>query len=264
MGKNKSGSRGISREYPAEMISSLEIFDAEGWLGTTSFFPLMDEGTPDLLISLQEKLGMGGMLVSHWLDGRYTPFESNRILIDQTAGRPDWHVVLTALPLFPEEKWFIDAAKVKAVRIYPATFGFAMGDWCAGSLCEMLLEKRMPLFVFHHEADFEDIYRLAKKYPSMNIVIESQAKKIIYSARKALALMKECANIYMETSNWYGPGLLEYMAGNIGSSRLIFGSFMPANDPLAAAGLLAYSDLPRSDRKLIAGGNIRRLISEVK
>jgi len=76
--------------------------------------------------------------------------------------------------------------------------------------------------------------------------------------------MKECPNVYLEISNWYGPGLLEYTAENIGSGRMVFGSFMPANDPLVSIGLVLHSRISHSDKKRIAGGNIRELISEVK
>ncbi len=79
-----------------------------------------------------------------------------------------------------------------------------------------------------------------------------------------MALMKECPNVYLEISNWNGPGMLEYAVDNIGSGRLLLGSFMPANDPLAVIGALIYSSLPADDKKRISGGNIREIISEVK
>lgn len=247
-----------------EEISALDIFDAEAWLGKTSFFPLMDEGTPDLLAGLQKRHGIKGALVSHWFLKKYSALESNQYLLKQIAGRPDWQAVITALPLFPEDPWLIDSRQVKAVRVYPETFRFPLVDWCAGSLCAMLVEKAMPLFVFHTETAFRDIHAIAKKFPELKIIVESQTKKIIYHARTALALMKECPNVRLEISNWYSPGLLEYAAQHIGGHRLIFGSFMPANDPLVTIGLLLNSKLSVADKKKIAGGNIRRIISEVK
>lgn len=245
-------------------ICGLDFFDAELWIGRSQAFPLMNKGTVDLLESRCRKEGITGGLVSHWLHKRYSPAASNRHLLDSIAGKSGFYAVLTGLPSFPRDNWYFDSPLVKGVRLHPATFFFPLVDWCVGELCGMLTEKRMPLMVFHTETEFRDIYMLAREHPELKIIVESQVKKIIYHGRQVLALMRECPNVYLEISNWYGPGLLEYTSAHIGSHRMVFGSFMPANDPLVSMGLVISSSLPKSDKKRIAGGNIREIIAEVK
>ncbi len=264
MGNRKDHTRADVVKELRDEINALEIFDAEAWLGKSAAFPLMEEGTAGLLDELQRRHGIKGALVSHWLQKKHPVYESNKHLLDNIEGHENWHAVITGLPLFPEDKWFIDSPKVKAVRVYPSTFFFPLADWCTGSLCSMLEEKRMPLFVFHTETNLGDIHGLAKRFPAMKIVLESQVKKIIYHARTVLALMKECPSVYLEISNWHGSGLLEYTAENIGSSRMILGSFMPANDPLVSVGLVLHSNLSLAGKKMIAGGNIREILSGVR
>ena len=253
----------------AERVYSLGFFDAEAWLGRTDDFPLMQEGDIDIFRVLLIRHSMKGCLISHWLhknsfDNCYTVKESNEKVVRNIEKLENSYGIITALPLFPKEDWLIDHPKVKAVRIYPDAFSFRLADWCTGSLCDMLVEKKMPLFIFHTEVDFNDLYLTAKKFPQLKIVLESQVRKLIYHARQVLPLMKECPNISLEISNWTGPGFIEYTARSIGSERMVFGSFMPANDPLASMGAVALTELPEADKKKIAGGNILEMIAEVR
>ncbi len=48
-----------------------------------------------------------------------------------------------------------------------------------------------------------------------------------------------------------------------GAERLIFGSFMPVNDPLVPIGMIIDADIEEKDKLLIASGNIKRIIEEV-
>jgi len=253
-----------------EEILSLDIFDAGAWLGKTPLFPLMEEGTPGMLEDIQQKHGITEALVSHWLAGSYTIEESNLFLLESIKKREKWHSVITGVPLFPGEPGFADImeeplyrGKIKGVRIYPETFWHSIAGWCTGPLCEILSAKKIPLFLFHTEASFNDIQALASSFPELDIVLETQVKKIIYSTRSLLPLMKHCPNIYTDISNLSAPGLLEYIIKNMGAERLVFSSFMPANDPMVPIGLLLKKEIREKDRKLIAGGNMRRLIAGI-
>jgi predicted TIM-barrel fold metal-dependent hydrolase len=68
----------------------------------------------------------------------------------------------------------------------------------------------------------------------------------------------------LETSNLVGAGLVEYSVRAFGPERLIFGSFLPVNDPLVGLGMILDAEIPLDQKGLIAGGNLRRLIGEVR
>jgi len=95
-------------------------------------------------------------------------------------------------------------------------------------------------------------------------VIETQVQKILYHTRSVFLLMRDCRNTLLETSNLAGPGFVDYVARECGPDRLIFGSFLPVNDPLVAMGMILDAEIPQDQKELIAGGNLRRLISEVR
>ncbi|MEN6534810.1 MAG: amidohydrolase family protein [Bryobacteraceae bacterium] len=260
-------------EMEAELrkqAQALNLFDASSWLGRTTALPLMDEGTPELLGRVHKESFIRGALVSHWRAGQDCSQESNRLLLRQIADRDNWYATLSLQPLLPVDpdspaspKW-VWPTKVRAVRVFPSSFQYPLVDWCVGSLCEMLIERRLPLFVLHTETTFQDLYALASRYPKLRIVIESQTRKILYHMRAVLPLMKACPNIHLETSNLCAQGMVEYIVKNLGADRLIFGTFAPANDPIVPLGMLLQADISQADKLAIAGDNMRRLIAKVQ
>ncbi|HUT74630.1 MAG TPA: amidohydrolase family protein [Armatimonadota bacterium] len=250
--------------------AELDLFDASAWLGRTPAFPLMAEGTPELIADLHRRVGINGVLLSHWNAAEDCSQEPNQQLLQAVAGRDNWYAALAMQPLFPADPGVpaVNGAdwsrKARAVRVFPASWHYALVDWCVGSLCEMLIEKRLPLFVLHTETTFQDLYDLAQRYPELVIVVEGQAQKILYHTRMVLPLMKACPNLHLEMSNYCTQGLIAYTVNELGAERLIFASFAPARDPLVPLGLLLQADITTEAKRAIAGANIRRMISEVR
>lgn len=252
-----------------KQAASIAWFDASAWLGFTSEFRLMEEGTPELLDKICGTHHIGGALISHWLSEADPSPEVNERLLKAVSVHADWYAALTLQPLYPEDpgspassEW-VWHEKVKAVRVFPMSYSYPLVDWCVGSLCKLLIERRLPLVVFHTQTSFKDLYQLAQRYPELRIVIESQTRKTLYHHRALLPLMKACPNVFLETSNLCGSDIIEYTVNTLGAERLIFGTFMPALDPLAPMGMILQANIPDEDKRAIAGGNIQRLISEV-
>jgi hypothetical protein len=181
----------------------------------------------------------------------------------------DLFALWTRLPLFPSEPGPVPGSpetpkEVRAVRTFPKSHHFPLTDWCIGSLYEWLIDRRMPLFVWHTEPDWPSIYQTAKVYSKLSIVIETQVQKILYHTRPLFVLMRDCRNVPVELSNFVGQGFVEYAAREFDAHRLIFGSFLPVNDPLVAMGMILDAEIPEEQKALIAGGNLRRLATEVR
>jgi predicted TIM-barrel fold metal-dependent hydrolase len=105
---------------------------------------------------------------------------------------------------------------------------------------------------------------MANAFPELPIVVESQVQKILYHTRPLFALMSHCRNVFLELSNFAGPGFVEFATREFGAERLIFGSFWPVNDPLVAIGMVIDAEISRDEKALIAGENLRRLIGTVQ
>lgn len=154
--------------------------------------------------------------------------------------------------------------RARGIRLFPATHNFPLASWMIGTLCEILCQHNLPLFIWHVELTWDALRQVAMDFPQLTIVVETQTQKILYGSRPLFALMQECANILVETSNFAGCGYIEYAVRTFGAERLLFGSFLPVSDPLVPIGMILDADISDSEKQIIAGGNLCRLIEEVE
>lgn len=251
-------------------LRKLCVFDAGIWMGQPAGFPLAEELKPDQLKSVFKKYHISGGLVSHWRGLTVSAQEGNTAL-ERVVGcfPPDVYFIWTGLPLYPPEPGPLPGQggklpdKVRGVRIFPAHAHFPLAKWTIGSLCAWLIKRRMPLFIWHTELDWGNLRLLAQDFPELNIIVESQTQKILYHTRPLFALMKERSNIMLEISNFAGPGFIEFAVKEFGAERLIYGSFLPMNDPFVPVGMILDAEISDSEKALIAGGNLRKLTGTV-
>lgn len=253
-----------------ELARKLGFFDAGIWLGMPVGYPLAEELKPQ---RLPHALGRGflrGGLVSHWRGVAISAQEGNLALEAAMPSLPDeTYVVWTGLPLHPAEPGPLPGRerapdKLRGVRIFPKSHGFPLADWMVGSLCEWMIQRRLPLFIRHVELDWPSLRALARGFPQLKIIVESQPQKILYHTRPLFAILRDCPNLLVEISNLSGAGLLEYAVRQCGAERLVFGSFQPMNDPLVAVGMILDADISEAEKAMIAGGNLRALVSEAQ
>jgi len=261
---------GEMMESRRRLARKLGFFDAGIWLGPPAGFPLARELSPEELPQVLQKRFLAGGLVSHWRGKTVSAQQGNADLLE-LAGRLDGDLYLTwtALPLDPGGQGPLPGQrqlpeKVRAVRIFPRSHGYPLAEWCLGGLCEKLIAHRLPLFIWHVELDWSSLRALALAFPNLNIVVETQTQKILYHTRPLFALMGQCPNVHLELSNLPGPGFIEYAVGRFGAERLIFGSFLPVSDPLVPMGMVLDADISEADKARLAGGNLRRLVQEVR
>ncbi|TFG60989.1 MAG: hypothetical protein E4H36_11170, partial [Spirochaetales bacterium] len=254
------------------VLDSLEFFDVELWIGRTLEYHAPTSGTltaKDVEGYLQGR-GLSGALLSTTEGMLMSPQDGNGELLKADGLLPDSvYTVWNGLPLFPAEPGFLPKPgslhkRCRGIRLFPKSQRFPLEDWVVGSLAAWMTDIRLPLFLWHVETDLVELYRFAKLYPSLPLVLESQWQKILYPLRVVYNLLKGCPNILLEMSNLILPGAVEYFVREFGAERLLFGSFYPMAEPLTAIGLLIDADISREQMEMIACGNIHRLIGEVR
>ncbi len=253
-----------------QQAERLELFDANAWLGQPAGFPLARGMQAPELRQALPVYGIRSALVSHWMGLRVAPQAGNRALAEALgpAGSGLW-ALWTGLPLFPKEEGPLPgagelSAPTGGVRLFPRSHNFPLTPWAVGELCAWLAGHRIPLFLWHVEIDWPALHALAAAFPRLTVVVETQTQKILYQNRALFALMKDCPNVHAETSNLAGADFLRYAARELGARRLLFGSFLPVNDPWAAIGMILEADLSWEEKRLVAGGNLRRLLAEAR
>lgn len=253
-----------------QQLAGLPCWDANLWLGRPANFPLAQELPPQELGPLLDKYGCRGALVSHWDAVHLSAQDGNQALLDSAAELPDnVYTIWTSLPTEPREQKPLPGLgqpdqRLRGVRLFPQTHHFDLAPWVLAGLCEWCSEHRLPLFLWHVEIRWSEVQALAAAFPGLTVVIETQWQKILYPIRNLFSLLKACPNVLVESSNLIGQDYVSYLVRSFGSGRLLYGSFLPVNDPYAAIGLVLDADISAQERADILGGNLERLIAGVR
>jgi hypothetical protein len=253
-----------------EQLAGLPCWDANIWLGRPAFFPLAQEVPLQELGPLLARYGCRGALVSHWDSVHLSAQDGNQALLDSAAALPDnVYTIWTGLPTMPREQSPLPGTgqpdlRLRGVRLFPQTHHFDLSPWVLAALCEWCGEHHLPLFLWHVEIRWSELQALAAAFPRLKVVIETQWQKILYQVRNLFSLLKACPNVLVESSNLVGQDHVSYLVRNFGSERLLYGSFLPMNDPYAAIGLVLDADISVQERENILGKNLERLIAEVR
>jgi predicted TIM-barrel fold metal-dependent hydrolase len=75
-------------------------------------------------------------------------------------------------------------------------------------------------------------------------------------------LMKRFTNLFVCSCPLIGPRACEQTVGKIGADRLLFGSDLQDLPIAWGLGPILFSHLPVEAKKLILGGNIRRILEQ--
>lgn len=221
--------------------------------------------TPDGLLGAWERLSIDGGLVYHALAWEWSPARGNERLLAAIEGDDRLRPCLVALPPTTRE---IDpprefAARVRelhgAVRIFPGKHSWRVSGWCAGALFDALAAERVPVLVDVGELDWDALAGMLRGWPSMPVILLNfyyRNDRLIYP------LLEQCPNLYLE-SNTYGVFRgVETLCERFGAGRLVFGTRLPELEAGGPMALVTYAEIPDDDRRMIAGGNLLRLLGE--
>jgi len=251
-------------------LEGLRLFDANLWLGRPAYFPLAEALSAEELPALLGRYHMSGALASHWDCVHLSAQDGNQALLAAGPALPaKVFTIWTGLPTTLKEPGPLPGMappppSMRGVRLFPQTHHFSLSPWVVGELCDWCAEHGLPLFVWHVEIRWEELHALATAFPKLNLVVETQWQKILYHLRDLAALLRAAPNVYVETSNFIGQDHLTQFVKSFGAGRLLYGSFLPVNDPYAAIGVILDADISEADKEQIAGGNLRRLVGEVR
>ncbi len=234
---------------------------------------------PDDILGELRRHGVDEVLVAHAHAVERT-MEANtttlNITRDRPGTRPVWVIPQHTTLDIPEPDQFVDdllASGVAAVRTAPSPYhGHLVAPWALGPVWHRLEEARVPMLLAQSDLgrypdapslgfSAANIYEICHNYPNLPIVL----LRTNFSALRVLVpLLRECPNLYAEISFFTVHRGLEVLAHEVGPQRLIFGSGMPWGPPGPAVVATTFAQLPREQRALIAGDNLRRLLDEVK
>ena len=109
-----------------------------------------------------------------------------------------------------------------------------------------------------------DIAEVAHRHPEVNVIATHglQLDSAGFALTDAELAMRECPNLYMETSGMYAPETMENIARDLGSQRLIFGSHSPWLNQQFELERVRALNLPAPDLNGVLGDHLISLMTK--
>jgi len=202
--------------------------------------------------------------------------------VDEGGGRLHacWTWSVTQRAASPDAKGAVErmlARDVKAVRLLPSRLNpDLVNAWICGGLLAALEERRIPVFLERTELEsrlgfdvsvdvplrgfsVDSVYRICQDYPSLPVI----AMWMGGDPDIVVPLLESCPNLHLDFPSLPHHKHFEMYLRIGGAQRLLYGSGLPRSNPAKAMAVVNYSSASVEEKRLIFGGNLRRLLMEV-
>jgi hypothetical protein len=214
------------------------VVDAHRLIGPVPFDDLPQDPRPDM-----ERLGIDRAYVTHTLSLYSDARAGNEALLALDDPQLVPVPVLLPDPFEPVPDW-----DVPMVRLCPARHRFELtGPTALRRLAELDVTAAIDL----DETSPGQLLTLARELPGQRILLLNPG----YRRLRAIGeLMAAIPNLWLEIGTVNTQRGVEWLAGNFGAGRLVFGTGAPVMDDCGPRFLLDHLDLPEADIALIASG----------
>lgn len=248
----------------------MRFFDCNVSFGLPTRRPLLPVPEVSDLLCDMERNGVEKALVFHIAQHDASPQIGNALLAEAIRPYPNlvgvWSILPNQTREFPPIDVFLQQMKfanVRALRTFPGSHRFllnsiSMGDWmeaCVAHRIPLLLSTKMGV-------EWRDIYDLLADFPDLVCVICDHG--CWGEDRLFRPLLERYPQVYVDTAQYLLDGGIEGLVNDYGPGRLLFGSGFPN---LYFGGMMLaikHAQISEEAKAAIAGGNLERIISEVR
>lgn len=234
---------------------------------------MMIDGGPGGVVKLNRRLGVDGIGLMSWngAPGVHTE-QGNQCVRDAMDAYPDYfwglatfdtphdsaEVIRGQMEALFEDKRFL------GLKPYQA-FGIPYDDpshdvwWQFGS--ERGLYALLHPIKGYITPEFESV---CSRYPDLTVLAAHVGGSYEY-ADFAIELSRRFPKFHCEIT--YTPvcgGIVDYLVEGCGADRVIYGSDLPMRDPRQQLGWVVYSRMSVDKKKLVLGGNGKRIVDGVR
>lgn len=148
-----------------------------------------------------------------------------------------------------------------AVCIRPAHDKWMLAEWCCGRLMAALARRRLPVVCQIDHVSYGEAASVAAGHPDLPVLLIGVDFR---SARILLPMMGRFPNVYLSVGSGFTCHCgIETFVRHLGPDRLLFGTGMPAAEPMMAVTQLMYANISDSDKRQVGAGNWRRLLEGI-
>jgi len=251
------------------------IVDSHTHLGKVAGLMLPAGATVAGMLALMDHLGIDLAVQMHHA-GLFECFEeayaASLAAYESSSGRLLYALIYN--PRYGDESLALirrsfDAPGAVAIKIHPGQHLLFPEDPSYEPIWQLAAEKGVPI-ITHSWAlsDYNPTQRFAtpehfehylSRYPGVNLVMGHAGGR--YEGHLAAAeLARRYPNAYLDLSgDVYGFGLIEWLVGQVGAERLLFGSDAVWMDPRTTIGRILDAEIGTAAKALILGDNACRL-----
>lgn len=252
----------------------MEFFDCNVSYGPSEVPPPSFSETPQALLDEMDFCGVQEALVRHAAQRDDSPLVGNELLAEEMGGYERLHGAWAVLPPQTGEQGgvdsFLDAMRehrIQALWAYPAEHRFLMTRTALGSLYEVMVEKRIPLFLSVTEScgglsGWMLVEQVLAASAELTLVVTDHGSW--GDDRLFRPLLESYGNLYVDTSRYELDGGLAALCRRYGPGRLLFGTGYPQMNMGGPLLTLASADISDSDREAVGGANLRRILGSVR
>lgn len=222
--------------------------------------------TPQALLEELDFCGVAEGLLYHAAMQVEAAQTGNRLVLEACADQPRLHPTWAILPPQTEELGtvpdFLAGMRhngVKALRAYPDQHRYLLNGLTFGPLLEEMTARHIPLLV---GPQWQTLTDLLAEFPRLIVIVVRHGDW--GDDRYYRPLVERYPGFHLDTSSYQQDGGLAAHVARYGHDRLLYGSGFPEIQMGGAILQLAGSGLQDEATEAIAGGNVRRLLSEVK
>lgn len=242
------------------------FFDCNCSYGNSGRPPIRYASCPDELLAEMDWCGIDRALPYHAGMRFDSPLSWNAQIIADMEGharlQPSWALLPDQTGEFPPADTLLAMMSehdVQVLRAFPDESRYRLDRRTFSRLLSLLTACRVPLFV---KQNLLAIGELLSEFPDLLVVAMNVGPHSL--ERYLRPLLDEFPALHIESSHYMVEGLIEEFVQRYGPERLLFGSGYPDICSGAALMRLQGAEISETDRVAIAGGNLMRLLSEVR
>ena len=249
-----------------EAVAKFEIFDTAMWWCPEVEDAFVCYKDWDKQVADFHAAGLNAGLVTSRKAATFNAEQGNEDVAKMVAAHPEIKGCIVVTPdmfLYPGkgEAYLKEMHKrgVVAARMYPGGYYHSSQEWCIGPMMTALENEGLPLLVSHIDTGWDAMARICDAHPRLNVVVESQDRKLLYHARDYLSLLKRFPNFYVETHNLVLFNEYENIYDLVGDGQLLYGSYFPYAEPNFSIYPIFTAKIPDSAKQAIYAGNAKRI-----
>lgn len=237
------------------------------------------------LLNKMNYYGIEKALVSHSISGYVgdsgdsVPILGNQMMANEVRGHDRLFAAWSVIPDRHNKeiaKENLRRHKVRAIRLFPGGEGtdgyYVITDWVIGDLFEKLERLRLPVilqtgtggtsFEYFPSWYWDKIREISKKHSDAPIVLTRLSHSDVKMIHEIFN--QKLDNVFLDLSSYHTMNAIEDIVSKYGAEKLLFGTWMPFQDPGQSIAAITYADISLKDKEMIAAGNLEKLIEGVE